>query len=48
MGGLDRDGLNLCEGAGEGTAALAKSSCQDGEAIGVPPGWAGGIKDSTT
>ena len=48
MGGLGRDGLNLCKGAGEGTAALAKS--QDGEAIGVPPGRARarGIKDSTT
>ena len=26
MGGLGRDGLNLCEGAGEGTAALAKTA----------------------
>ena len=39
MGGLGRDGLNLCEGAGEGTAAaLAKAPKPDGEAIGVPPG----------
>ena len=30
MGWLGRDGLNLCEGAGEGTVAPAK---QDGEAI---------------
>ena len=26
MGGLGRDGLNLCEGAGEGIAALAKKA----------------------
>ena len=25
IGGSGRDGLNLCEGAGEGTAALAKT-----------------------
>ena len=26
MGGLGRDGLNLCKGAGEGIAALAKTA----------------------
>ena len=31
------DGLNLCEGAGEGTAAFAKTP-EGGEAIGFPLG----------
>ena len=32
MGWLGRDGLNLCEGAGEGTAALAELSWGEAEA----------------
>ena len=34
MGGLGRDGLNLCEGAGEGTAAPAKTARPSA----LPPG----------
>ena len=48
MGWLGRDGLNLCEGAGE--AGGHRGARQDGEAIGAPPGRARtrGIKGSTT
>ena len=45
MGGSGRDGLNLCKGAGEGTAALAKTARPSA----FPPGGpvARGIKNST-
>ena len=45
MGRSGRDGFNLCEGAGEGTAALAKTARPSA----FPPGGpvARGIKNST-
>ena len=47
MGGSGRDGLNLCEGAGEGTAALAKTAWPSAFPLGGPEPEDRGIKGST-